>query len=373
MMGNEISHGQTLRDVPSEHLLSAASIAQYSYPIGRLVMTPMYPVGRPINPTTLLSADWSQLQCTLSAAPSAPPPHCRPTGHHPNHTVGRLFITPTYPVGRPINPTTSLSADWSQLQCTLSAAPSTPSPHCRPTGRHSNVPCRPTHYPTTQLPADWSSLHCTLSVAPSASPPHCRLTGHNSNVPCRPTHYPTTSLSADWSQLQCTLSAAPSTPPPQCRPTGHHPNISRRPPHQPHHPTVGRPIAPPLHCRPTGHHPKQTVGRLVITPTYPVGRPINPITPLSADWSSPKTNRRPTGDHSDVPCRPPHQPHHPTVGRLVITPTYPVGRPINPTTSLSADWSSPKQTVGRLVITPTYPVGRPINPTTSLSADWSQL
>ena len=133
-MGNKISHGQTLRDVPSEHQLSAASIAQYSYPIGQLVTTPMYPVGCPINPTTLLSADWSSPQHTPLAAPSAPPPHCWPTGdhsnvpcrppHQPHHpSVGRLVITPTYPVSHPISPTTPLSADWSSLQCTLLADP----------------------------------------------------------------------------------------------------------------------------------------------------------------------------------------------------------------------------------------------------------
>ena len=142
-MGNKISHGQTLRDVPSEHLLSAASIAQHSYPIGQLVITPMYPVsrpirptnrtvgwlvmtpmysvGHPINPTTLLLANWWSLQHTLLAAPSTPSPHCWPTGDHPKHTVSQLVITPMYPVGRPISPTTPLWADWSSLQCTLSA------------------------------------------------------------------------------------------------------------------------------------------------------------------------------------------------------------------------------------------------------------
>ena len=147
--------------------------------------------------------------------------------------------------------------------------------------------------------------------------------------------------------------------PPHCRPTGHHPHIPHQLLHQPHHPTVGR---------------------LVITQTTP-----------SADWSSPEPYCWPTGHHPHIPRRLPHQPHHPTVGRLVITPMYPVGHPINPTTPLLADWSSPthtpsaapsappphcwptghhpKHTVSQLVITPTYPVGRPISSPTPMSAN----
>ena len=33
---------------------------------------------------------------------------------------------------------------------------------------------------------------------------------------------------------------------------------------------------------------------------------------------------QPTGHNSNVPCQPPHQPLHPTVGQLVIASTYPV-------------------------------------------------
>ena len=72
-MGNEISHGQTLRDVPSEHLLSAASIAQHSYLIDQLVITPMYPVSHPISPSTPLSANWSSLELTTATYPVGQP------------------------------------------------------------------------------------------------------------------------------------------------------------------------------------------------------------------------------------------------------------------------------------------------------------
>ena len=171
----------------------------------------------------------------LSAAPSAPPPHCRPTGHHsnvpcrpphqphrptvgrlvitPTYPVGRLVITPTYPVGHPISPATPLSADWSSLQHTLSAAPSTPPPHCWPTGHHSDHTVSRLVITQTILSADWSSLQCTLLAAPSAPPPHCRPTGHHSNIPCRPTGLHLNS------PLQHTLSAAPLAHQPQCRPT----------------------------------------------------------------------------------------------------------------------------------------------------------
>ena len=130
--------------------------------------------------------------------------------------------------------------------------------------------------------------------------------GRPVNIPTYPVGRPispTTPPSANWSLPQHTPSAAPS---PHCWPTGHHPHIPRHP----------------------------TVGRLVITPTYPVGCPINPTTPLSADWSSPKPYCRPTGHHPHIPHWPPHQPHHPTVGRLVITQNTP-----------SADWWSLQHTL----------------------------
>ena len=112
----------------------------------------------------------------LSAAPSAPPPHCRLTGHHSIPTVGQLVIAPTYPIG--------------QLVITpspLSATPSAPPPHCWPTGHCSNIHCWPTGHhsiPTvgqlvitpSPLLADWSLLQHTLSAAPLAHQPHCRLT-----------------------------------------------------------------------------------------------------------------------------------------------------------------------------------------------------
>ena len=211
--------------------------------------TPTYPVGHPINPITQLSAD--------------------PLPHH--FTVGRLVPTPIYPVGHPINPITPLSADWSS-----------PKTNRWPTGDHSNVPCWPPHQPHHPSVG-------RLVITPT--------------YPISRPISPTTPLSADWSSLQCTLSANPL----------------------PHH---------------------FTVGQLVPTPMYPVGCPINPITPLSADWSSPKTNRWPTGHHPNISRRPPHQPHHPTVGRLVITQTTP-----------SADPLPHYFTVSRLVPTPMYPVG----------------
>ena len=127
-------------------------------------------------------------------------PHCWLSGHHsvfhhqlphqPHHpSGGRLVITPT-----------PLSVDWSPLQHTLLAAPSAPPPHCRPTGRHSNIPCWLPHHPhhptvgqlvtpPTPLSADWSPLQHPLSAAPSSPPPHCQPTGHHSNIPCRPTRY----------------------------------------------------------------------------------------------------------------------------------------------------------------------------------------
>ena len=157
-------------------------------------------------------------------------PNCWPSDHHsifhhqlphqPHHcTVGRLVITPT-----------PLSADWSSLQHALLAIPSDPPPHCQLTGHHSNMPCR--------LPGHYSNIPC-------------QLTGHHSNPTVGHPISLTTPLLATWSPLQHTLLADPSAPPP--------------------------------HCRLTGHHSNPTVGRLVTPPTYPVGHPISPTTPLSAD------------------------------------------------------------------------------------------
>ena len=74
---------------------------------------------------------------------------CWSTGHHSNPTVGWLVTTPTCPVSRPINPTTPLSANWSPLQHTLSAAPSAHHPTVSQlvtlTGHHLNLPCRLPH------------------------------------------------------------------------------------------------------------------------------------------------------------------------------------------------------------------------------------
>ena len=123
----------------------------------------------------------------LSATPSAPPPHCRPTGHcsnipcqltghHSNPAVSQLVITPT-----------PLSADWSLLQ-----------PNCQPTGHHSNPTVGQLVIASTPLLADWSLLQHTLSSDWSLLP-------HT--------------LSADWSPLQHTLSAAPLAHQPHCQPT----------------------------------------------------------------------------------------------------------------------------------------------------------
>ena len=78
-------------------------------------------VTQPLFCTTPLSADWSPLQHTLSAAQSSPPPNCWPTGRPSNPTVSQLVTTPTSPVSHPISPTTPLSANWSPLQHPLSA------------------------------------------------------------------------------------------------------------------------------------------------------------------------------------------------------------------------------------------------------------
>ena len=134
----------------------------------------------------------------LSATPSAPPPHCRPTGHHSNYPVGqlvisptypvsRLVITPTYPVGRLVITPTPLSAAWSPLQHILSAAPSAPPPHCRPTGHHSN-PTVGRLVTTSNPTVGRLVITPTCSVGrPIRPPPHCRPPGHHSNIPCRPT------------------------------------------------------------------------------------------------------------------------------------------------------------------------------------------
>ena len=202
-------------------------------------------------------------------------------------TDGQLVITPTYTVSCPIRPT-PLSANWSSFQHTPLAALSDPPPHCQPTSHHSNIP----HWPHHQL-----------------HHPIVRWPVITQTIP-----------SANWSPLQCTLFTAPSAPPPHCRPTGHHSNIPCQLPHQPCH---------------------LIVSQLVITPMYPVGHPISPTTPLSADWPSPKPYHQLTGHHSNIPCWPPHQP----VGQLVITLTYPVSHPIVSwlvitQTTLLADWSS---------------------------------
>ena len=146
---------------------------------------------------------------------------CRLTGQPFNPTVGRLVITPTYPVGRLVTTPFTLSADWSTLQ-----------PHCRLTGHHSYIPCRPTGQPFNPTVS-----HLVITPSP---------------------------LVADWSSLQHTLLADWSPLHPHCWPTGHLSNIP---------------------CQPTGHHSNPTVGRLVTSPIYPVGRPISPTTPLLADWS----------------------------------------------------------------------------------------
>ena len=164
-MGNQISYGQTLRDVPSASHLPNTYCQQHQLP----------------SIHTLL-ANWSSFQCPLSATPSDPPPHSWPT-----HQT-----------------TTSLLADWSSLQCTLLANPSDPPPHSWPTGHHSNAPCWPSH---SQLTGHHSNVPClpphqthhptvgqlvitlTYPVSWSIRPPlHCWPTGHHSNVPCRPTH-----------------------------------------------------------------------------------------------------------------------------------------------------------------------------------------
>ena len=165
----------------------------------------------------------------LLATPSAPPPHCWPTGHHsnmpcwptghhsnipcwpshqPHPTVGQLVTTPIYPVGHPISPTTPLSADWSPLQ-----------PHCWPTCHCVNIPCQ--------------------------------LTGHHSIPTVSHPISPTTPLLANWSPVQPTLLAAPSA----------------------HHPTVNQLVITPT-C---------PVGQLVTTTTYPVSHPISSPTPLLAN------------------------------------------------------------------------------------------
>ena len=136
-------------------------------------MNPTYPVGQLVTTPT-----------PLSAAPSAPPPHCQLTGHHSIPTVGRLVIAPAYPVSRLVIIPSPLSTDRSLLQHTLSADWSPLQPHCRPTGHHS-IPTVSRQviapaYPVSQLViipspllADWSSLQ-----------PHCQPTGHCSSVPC---------------------------------------------------------------------------------------------------------------------------------------------------------------------------------------------
>ena len=144
------------------------------------------------SPTTLL-AIWSSLCLPPLAAPSAPPPHHQQTGHpsnipcwqphQPHHpTVGQQVTPPTYPDSCPIIPSTRLSANWSPLQHTLSAAPSDLPPHCRPTGHHSNISCwlpHQPHHPTV-------SWLVTTSTSPAGQ--LVTLTGHHLHLPCQPPH-----------------------------------------------------------------------------------------------------------------------------------------------------------------------------------------
>ena len=120
---------------------------------------------------------------------------------------------------------------WSNIKgCTICQTPTVGSinypafiPY-RLTGHHSNVLCRPTHQTTTSPSANWSSLQCTLLANPLDPPPHSQLTGHHSNV-CQPTHWthhPTVS------QLVITPTypvGQPISPPLHCWPTGHNSNV----------------------------------------------------------------------------------------------------------------------------------------------------
>ena len=118
--------------------------------------------------------------------------------------------------------------------------------------------------------------------------------------------------------------------------------------------------------------------------------------PPSAASSAPQPDCWPTGHPSNIACQPPHQPHHPTVSWLVITPTPLLAgwSPLQHT--LLADWSSLQphcQPTGHhsnilqhtLLATPSSPPPHcqlaghpsnipcqpPISPTTPLLADWS--
>ena len=79
-----------------------------------------------------------------------------------------------------------------------------------------NTYCQPHQLPSLHtLSANWSSLQHTPSAAPSAPPPHCWLTGHHSNLPCQ--------LTGSHSN--------PTIGQPHYWPTGHHSNIHCWPPH----------------------------------------------------------------------------------------------------------------------------------------------
>ena len=105
-VGQFHSHSSEVEITTCQNMISYTATLLHHPTVGRLVITP-----------TPLSADWLPLQHTLSAAPSAPPPHCRLTGHHSNPTVGQLVTTSTYPVGQLV---------------TL-------------TGHHLHLPCWPPH------------------------------------------------------------------------------------------------------------------------------------------------------------------------------------------------------------------------------------
>ena len=147
LMGNQIFIWWNMKDVPcARHQLNTYC---RSHELPKL-----HTVGQMVGTPT-----------ALSATPSAPPPHCRPTGHQSNPTVSQMVIAPT-----------PLLADWSLLQHSLSATWSPLQPHCHPTGHHSN----PTVSQLVTTPSP-------LSATPSTPPPHCQLTGHHYNMPCWPT------------------------------------------------------------------------------------------------------------------------------------------------------------------------------------------
>ena len=159
-MGNQIFIWWNMKNVPyARHQLNTYC---WSHELPRL-----HTIGQMVGtPTALL------------ATPSAPPPHCQPTGHCSN--------IPCWPTGHHsiptvdwlVNPPTPLSADWSSLQHTLSANWSPFHPHCRPTGHHS-IPTVSRLVITPTYPVSWLvTTPSPLSAALLAHQPHCR-----------PTHY----------------------------------------------------------------------------------------------------------------------------------------------------------------------------------------